>query len=59
MTRTSRPLVGVSLMLEDDFARAAYPLFDMGEIEILEWSFDVGWPPANVSLQARAWTCDP
>ena len=48
MTRTSRPLVGVSLMLEEDFARAAYPLFEAGEIEILEWSFDVGWPPASV-----------
>lgn len=48
MTRAGRPLVGVSLMLEDDFARAAYPLFEAGEIEILEWSFDVGWPPATV-----------
>ena len=39
----SRPLVGLSLMLEDDFLRAALPLFDQGEVDVLEWSFDVGW----------------
>lgn len=38
-----RPLVGLSLMLEEDFLRAALPLFEAGEIEILEWSFDIGW----------------
>ena len=38
-----RPLVGLSLMLEDDFLRAALPLFEAGEVEVLEWSFDVGW----------------
>jgi uncharacterized protein len=38
-----RPLVGLSLMLEDDFLRAALPLFEHGEVEVLEWSFDVGW----------------
>lgn len=43
-----RPWVGVSLMLEDDFLRTAYPLFAAGEVEVLEWSFDVGWPPAVV-----------
>ncbi len=48
-----RPLVGVSLMLDDDFARAGYPLFEAGEIEILEWSFDVGWPPATVPRWAE------
>src|SRR5687767_5195459 len=48
MTRGARPLVGLSLMLEDDFARAAYPLFEAGVVETLEWSFDVGWPPASV-----------
>jgi uncharacterized protein (UPF0276 family) len=53
MTRREPPLVGVSLMLEDDFARAAYPLFEVGEIEILEWSFDVGWPPATVPQWAE------
>ena len=35
-------------MLEDDFLRAAYPLFAAGEVEVLEWSFDTGWPPAVV-----------
>ena len=40
-----RPWVGLSLMLEDDFLRAAHPLFAGGEVEVLEWSFDVGWPP--------------
>ena len=44
----SPPLVGLSLMLEDDFLRAAYPLFAAGEVEVLEWSFDTGWPPTRV-----------
>jgi uncharacterized protein len=43
-----RPWVGVSLMLEDDFLRAAHHLFAAGEVEVLEWSFDIGWPPAVV-----------
>jgi uncharacterized protein (UPF0276 family) len=38
-----RPLVGLSLMLEDDFLRATLPLFEAGEVEVLEWSFDIGW----------------
>ena len=37
-------------MLEDSYRRAAYPLFEAGEVEILEWSFDTRWgaqpPPA-------------
>jgi uncharacterized protein len=37
------PLVGLSLMLEDDFLRATLPLFEAGEVDVLEWSFDVGW----------------
>jgi uncharacterized protein (UPF0276 family) len=43
-----RPWAGVSLMPEDDFLRAAHPLFAAGEVEVLEWSFDTGWPPAVV-----------
>ena len=39
------PKVGLSLMLSADFLRAAYPLFNAGAVEILEWSFDCGWPP--------------
>src|SRR5262245_38164176 len=38
-----RPLVGLSLMLEDDFLRTSLPLFEASEVEVLEWSFDVGW----------------
>ena len=38
-----RPLVGLSLMLEEDFLSAALPLFEAGEVEVLEWSFDIGW----------------
>lgn len=37
------PLVGISLMLEPDVLNAARPLFTSGEMEILEWSFDMGW----------------
>ncbi|NJK30207.1 MAG: DUF692 domain-containing protein [Acaryochloris sp. SU_5_25] len=42
------PLVGLSLMPQADFMAAAQPLFRAGEVEILEWSFDMGW--GNVSL---------
>lgn len=45
MSVPGRPQVGLSLMLEGDFMRAAYPLFEAGEVEVLEWSFDCGWPP--------------
>ncbi len=44
----SAPRVGLSLMLEADFLRAALPLFADGAVEVLEWSFDVGWPPTVV-----------
>lgn len=37
------PYVGLSLMLEEDFLRASLPLFAAGEVDVLEWSFDVGW----------------
>ena len=30
-------------MLEEDFLRASLPLFEAGVVEVLEWSFDVGW----------------
>lgn len=50
---SERPLVGLSLMPGDDFRQAAYPLFEAGEVEILEWSFDVGWGPAGVPAWAR------
>lgn len=34
---------GLSLMLEEDFLQATLPLFENGEVDALEWSFDVGW----------------
>lgn len=37
------PLVGLSLMIEDAYAAASLPLFEAGEVEVLEWSFDIGW----------------
>ncbi len=40
------PLVGLSLMPEDPFRQAAYPLFEAGEVDVLEWSFDMGWAGA-------------
>ena len=47
------PLVGLSLMLEDDFLRASYPLFEAGQVDVLEWSFDTGWPPVIVPTWAE------
>jgi uncharacterized protein len=35
--------VGVSLMLEEDFQLAAQPLFESHQVDIVEWSFDMGW----------------
>src|SRR5262245_12503840 len=35
-------------MPEPEFLAAAYPLLDAGAVEVLEWSFDVGWPPATL-----------
>ena len=49
---SDRPWVGVSLMLEGDFLRAAKPLFVAGEVEVLEWSFDVCWPPSTLPTWA-------
>ena len=41
----AKPLVGLSLMLEQDFLLATLPLFQAREVECLEWSFDIGWGP--------------
>ena len=30
-------------MLEDEFLQASLPLFENGEVDVIEWSFDVGW----------------
>jgi uncharacterized protein len=37
------PRVGLSLMPDSDFLGAAQPLFEAGRVEVLEWSFDMGW----------------
>ena len=42
MARDSVP-VGISLMPEQDILDAAAPLFESDDIEIIEWSFDMGW----------------
>ncbi len=35
-----KPLVGLSLMHEQEFLQAALPLFVNNEVEVVEWSFD-------------------
>jgi uncharacterized protein len=35
-----KPLVGLSLMPEQEFLQASLPLFAAGEVEAVEWSFD-------------------
>jgi uncharacterized protein len=30
-------------MPDSDFLGAAQPLFEAGRVEVLEWSFDMGW----------------
>jgi uncharacterized protein len=35
--------VGLSLMPEPEFFQAARQLFEAGQVDVLEWSFDVGW----------------
>lgn len=36
-------LAGLSLMPTSDFATAAFPLFEAGIVEVVEWSFDMSW----------------
>lgn len=36
-------LCGLSLMNSHDFLAASLPLFDAGEVQVLEWSFDISW----------------
>lgn len=42
------PWVGLSLMPDEDFRVAAYPLFAEGVVDAVEWTFDAGWAPAVV-----------
>ena len=39
----TQPLVGLALMPEAEFLAASQPLFEAGAVEVLEWSFDLGW----------------
>ncbi len=39
----SRPLVGLSLMPEADYAAAALPLLSAGVVDAVEYSFDMRW----------------
>ncbi len=34
-------------MMESEFFQATQPLFEAGEVEVLEWSFDMGWGVAE------------
>jgi uncharacterized protein (UPF0276 family) len=40
--------VGLSLMPEPEFAAATLPLFEDGLVDVVEWSFDMGWGPSGV-----------
>lgn len=35
--------VGLSLMLEGAYRVAVQPLFDAGQVDVVEWSFDMAW----------------
>jgi len=49
---TSQPAVGLSLMPSDDFRVAATPLLVAGEVDVVEWTFDMGWGrPLSAWLQ--------
>ena len=37
------PLCALSLMLDDTYRQAVYPLFEQGVVDAVEWSFDCGW----------------
>lgn len=39
--------VGLSLMPTQDFFEASSLLFDLDEVDVLEWSFDTVWPDNN------------
>ncbi|KTD62277.1 hypothetical protein Lsan_1810 [Legionella santicrucis] len=37
------PKMGLSLMPEQDYLDASLPLFESGQVEVIEWSFDMCW----------------
>lgn len=43
MTKTEPVPVGLSLMPGEEYWQVAQPLFEKNEVEIVEWSFDIGW----------------
>jgi hypothetical protein len=44
--------VGLSLMIEPDFLQATLPLFEQDQVDLLEWSVDLGWGPSGVPAWA-------
>ena len=52
------PLAGLSLMREQNLSLASLPLFEAGEVDCLEWSFDVGWQAAAVPDWGQALLAD-
>ena len=62
-SKPAQPLVGLSLMPEAEFLAASQPLFEAGVVEVLEWSFDLGWggvdlPRAVCQLLQKYSHCD-
>ncbi len=49
---------GVSVMPEPAFAAASLALFEEGLIEVIEWSFDLGWGAAGVPTFVDALLAD-
>jgi uncharacterized protein len=47
------PLPGLSLMPSPDFREAVAPLFDDGQVAVVEWTIDVGWAPHHVPAWAE------
>ncbi len=43
-----KPLLGISLMPTAAFLEASLPLFKSGQIEVIEWSFDIEAHPATI-----------
>ena len=46
----TQPRLGLSLMPESDFWQTTQPLFESGAVEILEWSFDMGWGKTSLPI---------
>ena len=39
-------------MIEPDFLQATLPLFEQDQVDLLEWSVDLGWGPSGVPAWA-------